>query len=80
MGKTVIEPGVHKAVKSAPKTIEKNKIRAGLKNTRIREFRITPENFMQACANGNVLEIMAADRTLDSLPPVTLVQPEPAIV
>ena len=78
MGKTVIEKGTYKAVKSAPKTVEKNKLRKELKNTRIREFRITSENFVWAKANGKTLEINAA-KNLSNLPAVTLVQPEPVM-
>lgn len=79
--KEVIEPGTFKAVKSAPKTVEKNKLRKGLKNTRVREFRITPENFVLARGEGKAIVIEATGTNLNKLaglPPVTLAVPVPA--
>jgi hypothetical protein len=79
--KKVIEPGVYKAVKSSPKTVEKNKLRKMLKNPRVREFLVTPENFVAARANGARIEIDATASNLNNLaglPPVTLATPVPA--
>lgn len=76
--KDVIEKGTYKTVKSAPKTIAKNELRNGLKNTRVREFRITPENFVVARAEGKAILIDATGSNLaklQGLPPVTLAVP-----
>jgi hypothetical protein len=76
--KEVIEAGTYKSVKSAPKTIAKNALRKTLKNTKIREFRITPENFKVARADGKAIIIDATASNLNhlaSLPPVTLAVP-----
>jgi len=81
VGKKVIRPGVYKQVKSSPKTLAKNELRRGLKNPRIREFRITPENFSAAHANGAEIVIDATATNLNKLaglPPVTLAVPVPA--
>ena len=77
LGKKVLEAGKHKETKSSAKTIAKNKLRKGLKNTKCREFRITPENFVLARANGKEIEIDASANlaNLASLPPVTLAVP-----
>lgn len=78
IGKEVLEPGEYKKVNSRPKTIAKNKLRKGLKNTRCREFKITPENFLMARAEGKAIVIDAAATKLDKLaglPPVTLAVP-----
>lgn len=82
LGKTVIEPGTYKTVKSAEKTIEKNKLRSKLRSTRIREFRVTPENFVSARANGNELVIDATETNLNrlaNLPPVVVATPSVAV-
>jgi len=79
--KDVVEKGVYKTVKSAPKTIAKKELRKGLKNTRVREFRITPENFLVARAEGKAIVIDATGSSLNKLaglPPVTLAIPVPA--
>ncbi len=79
--KEVIELGVYKQVKSAAKTIAKDKLRKGLKNTRIREFRITVDNFVMARAEGKGIVIDATLSGLNhlvGLPPVTLAVPVPA--
>jgi hypothetical protein len=80
VGKEVIETGTYKTVKSAPKTIAKNKLRKGLKNTRCREFIIKPENFVLARHDGRVLVIDASGslNRLAGIPPVTLAVPVPA--
>lgn len=75
--KEVIEAGTYKTVKSAAKTIEKNKLRKMLKNTRCREFIIKPENFVMARHDGKAIVIDATARLneLAGLPPVTLAVP-----
>lgn len=77
IGKVVIEAGTYKKVKSSPKTIAKNSIRKTLKNTRCREFRITPENFVVARHDGKAIVIDASKSLskLASLPPVTIAVP-----
>ena len=77
-GKVVLEKGEYKTVKSSAKTIAKNVLRKGLKNTRVREFRITPENFLLARADGKAIVIDATGTSLNklaNLPPVTLAVP-----
>lgn len=75
--KEVIEAGTYKTVKSAAKTIEKNKLRKLLKNTRCREFIIKPENFIVARHDGKAILIDASANLgkLAGLPPVTLAVP-----
>jgi len=75
--KDVIEPGTYKTVKSSAKTIAKNELRKTLKNTRCREFRITPENFLLARHSGKAIVIDASNslNKLAGLPPVTLAVP-----
>lgn len=76
--KEVIEKGTYKAVKSSEKTLAKNSLRKALKNTRCREFRITPENFLVARAEGKAIIIDATATSiakLAGLPPVTLAVP-----
>ena len=78
IGKEVIEAGTYKTVKSAPKTIAKNALRKALKNTRCREFCITPENFKLARHNGQAIVIDATANNLAKLAgmdPVALVAP-----
>jgi hypothetical protein len=78
LGKEVIEKGTYKTVKSAPKTIEKNKLRKELKNTRCREFLITAENFKLARHDGKIIVIDATSTSLNhlaNLPPVALAVP-----
>lgn len=78
--KEVIEKGTYKEVRSAAKTIEKNKLRKLLKNTRCREFIIKPENFIVARHDGKAIVIDASANLskLAGLPPVTLSVPVPA--
>lgn len=81
VSKTVIEKGTYKTVKSAPKTIAKNALRKGLKNTRVREFIVNPANFVMARHDGRVLVIDASGSNLNKLAelaPVTLAVPVPA--
>lgn len=76
--KEVIEPGTHKTVKSSPKTIAKNGLRKQLRNTRIREFVISPANFLMARHEGRAIVIDATGTNLNALaglPPVTLAVP-----
>lgn len=78
IGKEVLEKGTYKMVKSSDKTIAKNTLRKGLKNTRIREFRITPDNFKVARAECRAITIDATSMNLNKLagfPPVTLAVP-----
>jgi hypothetical protein len=75
IGKEVLEKGNYETVKSSEKTLAKNALRKALKNTRIREFRITPENFKVARAEGKAIVIDATSTNLNKLaglPPVTL--------
>jgi hypothetical protein len=60
LGKTVIEPGVHKHVNSAPLTIAKRKESATLPGGKWRTFRVSIENLRDIRANGKTLEIVAA--------------------
>lgn len=53
--KTVLEPGVYKEVKSSPKTIAKNNIRAKLPSTRFRQYVFN--NVLSAKLNGETLEL-----------------------
>ena len=53
--KEVLVPGVYDPVKSSPKTVSKNKLREQLKNTRFREFIVTPENLKSLSVNGRIL-------------------------
>jgi hypothetical protein len=71
--KTVMVEGEKKMVNSSRKTIEKNKLRKSLKNTRIREFRIDPNNFNYAKLNGKTIEIVALGDNLSSIPDISLV-------
>lgn len=76
--KDVIERGTYKTVKSAIKTVAKNELRKGLKNTRCREFRITPENFVMARHEGKAIILDASGSSLGklaNLAPVTLAVP-----
>lgn len=76
--KDVIEKGEYKAVKSAPKTVAKNKLRKKLKNTRIREFIIDTENFVCARTDGKAIILDATGSNLNKLantPPITLAVP-----
>jgi hypothetical protein len=78
IGKEVLEAGTYKTVKSSDKTKAKNELRKALKNTRVREFRITPENFIVARAEGKAIMIDATGSSLAKLaglPPVTLAVP-----
>lgn len=72
--KEVIEPGEYKSVKSAPKTIAKNKLRKQLRNTKIREFVVKPETFLSARHNGNTISIDAT-RPKSNLPALSKVDP-----
>ena len=76
--KDVLEKGTYKTVKSAAKTIAKNELRKELKNTRCRDFRITPENFVLARHDGKAIVVDATGSNLNKLaglPPVTLAVP-----
>ena len=76
--KDVIEKGTYKTVKSSAKTIAKNELRKALKNTRCRDFRITPENFVLARHDGKAIVVDATGSNLNKLaglPPVTLAVP-----
>lgn len=82
LGKEVLEKATpYPPTLSAPLTIAKDKLRKHLKSDKCREFRITPENFKMARAEGKALII---DATLSSLaklanlPPVTLAVEVPA--
>lgn len=55
--KTVIEPGVHKVVKSRPLTIAKKEVEKHLPSRRFRQFIL--KNVNRAALNGTVLEIDA---------------------
>jgi hypothetical protein len=82
IGKEVITEGTYKKVKSSDKTIAKNKLRKGLKNTRVREFVITPANFIMARHNGKSIEINALRTDFNSLaglPPITIASPAVAV-
>lgn len=54
VNKTVITPGVHKAVKSSPKTIAKNELRKLLDSGKFRQFSIA--ELHSARMNGETLE------------------------
>lgn len=54
--KTVIVPGVHKTVNSAPKTIAKNAIRKLLPVGKFREYALDPETIHGARVNGQTIE------------------------
>ena len=78
IGKEVLEAGTYKKVNSSEKTKAKNTLRKALKNTRIREFRITPDNFKLARAEGKAIVLDASASSLNKLssfPPVTLAIP-----
>ncbi len=67
LGKVVIEPGIYKKVNSRPLTIEKNKLRRTLKNTRCREFIVSADNFKLAKHNGNMIVVDASGGNLSKL-------------
>jgi len=76
--KEVIEAGTYKTVKSSAKTIAKNALRKTLKNTKCRDFLITPANFLLARHEGKAIVIDATGTSLNklaNLPPVTLAVP-----
>jgi hypothetical protein len=54
--KTVIEPGTHKTVNSAPKTIAKNKLRKELPVGKFREYALDAETIQGARVNGKTIE------------------------
>lgn len=54
--KTVIEPGVYKKIKSAQKTIFKNKIKKALPIGKFREFALDVGNIKSARLNGETIE------------------------
>jgi hypothetical protein len=56
-GKTIIQEGNYKIVKSSDKTIEKNKLRKLLPIGHLRTFSLKPEAFETLKVNGKVLEI-----------------------
>lgn len=53
--KTVLEPGVHKDVKSRPLTLAKREIERELRRSKIRQFRLP--NLLTAKLNGETLEL-----------------------
>lgn len=75
--KEVLQKGTYKTVKSSPKTLAKNSLRKGLKNTRCREFLIKADNFVMARHDGKAILIDASAtlKPLAGLPPVTLAVP-----
>jgi len=82
VSKKVIEAGTYKTVKSAAKTIAKNKIRKDLKSDRCREWIISEENLRHARHEGRTLVIDATNTGLNraaDLPPVTLSIPTETI-
>jgi hypothetical protein len=54
--KTVIVPGEHKKVNKRPKTVAKDKLRAQLRQSKIRQFTLT--NITRAALRGTVLELV----------------------
>jgi hypothetical protein len=54
--KTVIVPGEHKQVNKRPKTVAKDKLRAQLRQSKIRQFTLT--NITRAALRGTVLELV----------------------
>lgn len=74
----VIQEAEYPKVNSRPLTLAKKKLQKGLKRSRIREFKVTPENFLSARVDGNSLVIDASSTSLQklaNLPPVTLATP-----
>lgn len=57
IGKTVIEKGTEKTVKSSEKTIAKNRIRSFLKQSKIRSFSVSIENLKAIKTRGNEMEL-----------------------
>ena len=55
--KTIIERGVHKRVNKRDKTIAKDKLRKELKMSKLRTFKINPDNISQISNDGKVLII-----------------------
>ena len=77
-GKEVITEGTYKKVNSSAKTLAKNKLRKTLKNTRVREFIVTPANFLMARHDGKAIVVDATGTSLNKLaglPPVTIAVP-----
>lgn len=77
-GKEVITEGTYKKVNSSAKTLAKNKLRKTLKNTRVREFIVTPANFLMARHDGKAIVVDATGSNLNKLaglPPVTIAVP-----
>lgn len=77
--KKVLVEGTYKKVKSSAKTIAKNALRKELKNTKVREYLVTPENFFSARHSGKTIEVNAATATLEHLlnvPAIPLVTEE----
>jgi hypothetical protein len=82
VSKETIEEGTFKMVKSAAKTIAKNKIRKQLKSDRCRDWIVSPENFRLARHEGKTIIIdatLTALNKLANLPPVTLAKPSQPI-
>lgn len=78
VGKEVLQEGTYKKVKSSDKTLAKNKLRKTLKNSRVREFIITPANFLMARHDGKAIVVDASATGLNALaklPPVALAVP-----
>jgi hypothetical protein len=57
VGKVILQPGVYKVVKSAPKTIAKNELRRRLPIGRVREFELSVSQLESARITGNELII-----------------------
>jgi hypothetical protein len=55
-GKTIIEEGIHKTVKSSPKTLAKNRLRKLMKTSRVRQYLLS--NIHEARINGKHLELI----------------------
>ncbi len=53
VGKTVLSAGIHKVVKSSPKTLAKNALRKGLKSGKFRQFALDAATVIRA--DGKVL-------------------------
>jgi hypothetical protein len=58
--KVVLKPGVHKTVNSAPKTIEKNKLRRLGRLGQFRQFALVPDNLKEVKVEGRCLVVEAA--------------------
>lgn len=75
--KEILVPGVYDPVNSKPKTVSKDKLRKSLKNTRFREFIVTPENLKSLAVNGRIILL---DLVGPFDVPVSVNQPTPVSV